>query len=648
MNSTAEIVLQQGKYRINHTLDRGEFGITYRATQVQLGQAVAIKTLRPSLRHHPDFAQYYNHFRAVTHRLSQCRQQSLIRILDVFEEKGLPFVVMNYIEGFSLAEKLQSRAPLSVDYALYYVHQIASALKVVHQQGLLHCNLQPQTILQHPGSDGVTLTDFGINSSFIERTMQPYRGNRNLPGGFAALEQYLPHETLTPATDIYGLAAILYYLLTGQPPLEAPLLSSQGTAKWFSQVQPSLKRLHPELSPSVEQMILAGLEVQQSNRPQTIDHWLAFMPSLNSTENSTESNPVDEDEAISTDPTQETVPDSFTVSRSRFLLQFLWLQRCTPILFVLTALFFGWLGFSFTRRYTQMIVDNVHQKFDSKKGADWSEDVFSDYDPSKPMFEDPSVKTRGSEPQNTPGERDSELDFGESDPLDSDYYNSAPDDDDEWDSDWDDNDQSDWGRPSEYNDPDSQRYRTQPEDEYTSESENYNADNSYTNEWVDESNPQLDASSLSDPYDEPYRYDYDREANYNDTSGYSGYTTDLSPDERYQEDWQTPSDPQLEEANSSTIGENETDWNSTQNDPYTPAEASSNWTPESTFTPDPSTRQWPPTSEAYSPAADPVAELSIPESSYSFSEYETNSTPSESKLGLEEISIPSPVRANSY
>lgn len=662
MNSTAEIILQQGKYRINHTLDRGEFGITYRATHVQLGQAVAIKTLRPSLRHHPDFAQYHHHFRNVIHRLSQCQHPNLVRVLDVFEEKGLPFVVMNYIEGCSLAHSIQSRSPLSIEPALYYICQIAAGLKVIHHHGLLHCQIQPDAILQPAGSDRVTLVDFGINSSFIEPTTQPYRGNRNLPGGFTALEQYLPHETLTPATDIYGLAATLYYLLTGQPPLEAPLLSSQGTAKWFSQVQPTLKRLHPNLSPSVEQMILAGLEVQQSNRPQTIDHWLAFMPEFNSHPASVESDDTERQDTISTDTTGETVPNTLPIGRSRFLVQFLWLQRCTPIIFVITALVFGWLGFSLTRRYTQMVFYDVHQKFGSdSKGADWSGAGFSDYDPSKPMFEDPSVKTREIEETVESEKWDSDSYFDESDSTDLDRYNSAS----EWDQPKYYNNRSGYSRrrrSDDYN-PQPENWDAQPqlEQEYGWESEKaydnpYNNSNNTeewgtaeANSWESESNSQLDNSQNSESYDYRYQYDDNSGVNRNqNSSGYSGYTTDIYPANDYQNnteavaeenpqtsDWQTsPSD-------SAPDYHNQTDWDSIPPRSYNPYNS-----PEPTVTPEPSSQRIPDPNQynqynEYN--TDAGVDLSIPESSQSFSEYQTRSTASPSDLELEQIAIPTPV-----
>jgi serine/threonine protein kinase len=666
MNSTAEIVLQQGKYRINHTLDRGEFGITYRATHVQLGQAVAIKTLRPSLRHHPDFAQYYHHFRAVTHRLSQCHHPNLIRVLDVFEEKGLPFMVMNYVEGSSLAEKLQSRSPLPVDQALYYVRQIAAALQVIHDSGLLHCNLKPQAVLQRTGSDGVTLIDFGINSSLTERTPQPYRGNRNLPGGFAALEQYLPHETLTPATDIYGLTAVLYYLLTGQPPLEAPLLSSQGTVQWFSQTQPILKRLHPELNPAVEQMILAGLEVEPSNRPQTIDHWLALMPNLHPSYPPVESSSTQGNEGLATAPNPETVANASSALRQpRFLVQLLWLQRCTPIVFVITAILFGWLGFSLTRRYTQMVFYNVHQKFDSEQnGADWFKEGFSDYDPSKPMFEDPSVETRKIEPELVPGERHSDLDFEQADRLDSEGYNSEE----EWYSEWEQNPSSDVPQRRVYTnrDPYSYEYERQPTDEYGWESGNIDSTPSNNNEWEtsegntweEESNPEWDESKDREDYDYNYQYNYNSPVPNPGTSGYSGYTTDLSPENRYEPEPETISDYKTSTSDERPIESNsynssdynaeyETDWNGTpaesSPDPsnYNRDQTPSYWTPEPTIDPQSSSSRWTPSSEEYN--VDPVVELSIPEASSSFSEFETDSTASPSSLGLEEVAIPNRV-----
>lgn len=220
MNLTQEMVLQNGKYRIDAVLGRGEFGVTYQGTHPLTNQTVVIKTLHPKFMTSVDFPKIKRQFITFAQGLSQCHHPNIVRVLDLFEEQGLPYMVMNYIPGETLEETLKSSPRLSVGQALNYISQISSALRKLHQQGLLHCHLQPRNIRLHGNT--LTLVDFGLTNGFIQHHPEFPIRNRVLSVGYASLEHYLPHQQLTPATDIYGLSAILYYLLTGEPPLEAP------------------------------------------------------------------------------------------------------------------------------------------------------------------------------------------------------------------------------------------------------------------------------------------------------------------------------------------------------------------------------------------------------------------------------------------
>ena len=128
MSSKAETILNNGQYKIERVLGRGEYGITYSAIDVRRQQIVAIKTVNPNLRHHTEFAQFQHHFKAVARRLSQCQHPNLVKVLEVFEDRGLPFMVMNYIPGQPLINSLQLGSPLPVTQAVQLIRQIASAL----------------------------------------------------------------------------------------------------------------------------------------------------------------------------------------------------------------------------------------------------------------------------------------------------------------------------------------------------------------------------------------------------------------------------------------------------------------------------------------------------------------------------------------
>lgn len=410
MNLTQEIVLQNGKYRIGAVLGQGEFGVTYQATHHLTDQTVVIKTLHPKFMTSVDFPKIKQQFIAIAKGLSLCHHPNIVRVLDLFEEQGLPYMVMNYIPGETLEKTLQSSPLLSVDQALKYIGQISSALRKLHQQGLLYSNLQPRNILRRQGTDILTLVDFGLTNGFIENKPEFPIRNRILSVGYASLEHYLPHQQLTPATDIYSLAATFYCLLTGEPPLEAPLRVNEATQELLNAAKPSLRKIQPTLSPVVEKLIFWGLEIEPSRRPQNVDQWIAFLPIE---ETSTVIQPahtfiqpksavitVPKPEPVAVKPVVET-PVLVTVPANNpqpkippvpvYIPNWQPVENTpsfsflVPILFLVTSLFFGWVGFDLTRRYGYIISQKTKLEVNHP---------FANLDSTEPMFENPSIQTQ--------------------------------------------------------------------------------------------------------------------------------------------------------------------------------------------------------------------------------------------------------------
>ncbi|MBD2185087.1 serine/threonine protein kinase [Planktothrix sp. FACHB-1355] len=268
MNIMAGKVLQNGKYILDAPIGQGGFGITYKATHSYLGQTVVIKTLHENLRQHENFERFQEQFVAEAQRLAKCQHPNIVRVLDFFEEAGQSFIVMDYIPGPTLADLLKQGQPLPEAQAINYICQIGSALSVVHQNGLLHRDVKPQNIIRREGTETVILIDFGIAREFTPGVTQTHTGI--LSAGYAPIEQYLPRGRRSPATDIYALAATLYTLLVGQPPVPAALRDRVPL--------PKPRQLQPNLSQQVEQAIMHGLEMEAERRPQTVEAWLNLLP----------------------------------------------------------------------------------------------------------------------------------------------------------------------------------------------------------------------------------------------------------------------------------------------------------------------------------------------------------------------------------
>ena len=260
--------LQGGKYTLNAELGRGGFGITFKATHHYLNQIVVIKTLNEALRNDPNFLEFQRKFQDEARRLAMCVHPNIVRVSDFFLEDGLSFLVMDYIPGSTLEEWVFPDRPLPEALAIHYIRQIGSALQVVHKNGLLHRDIKPQNIILHAGTQQAVLIDFGISREFTPDSTQTH--TNMISSGYAPIEQYFVQEKRSPATDVYGLAATLYALLTAQIP----------TASILRERQPMTdpRSWQPHLSASVNQAVMQGMALDVRYRPATIAAWLKLLP----------------------------------------------------------------------------------------------------------------------------------------------------------------------------------------------------------------------------------------------------------------------------------------------------------------------------------------------------------------------------------
>lgn len=354
MNLAPATVLQQGKYTINGTLGIGGFGITYRAIHAHLNQTVVLKTLNESLRQHPESAEFQQQFIAEAQRLSRCQHSNIVRVIDFFAEAGQSFIAMDYIPGQTLASIVEAGGPLPEAQALHYIRQIASALSTVHQSGLLHRDIKPENMIRRADTHIVMLIDFGIARDFTARTQQTHRNL--LSPGYAPIEQYLYDGKCTPATDVYAIAAVLYYLLSGDPPIAAPLRDRIPLV--------DLRQFQPNLSPSVERAILWGLEIDPNKRPQTVENWLTM---LQETERVTADQKSKQNMGLPAPP-----PPQWTL-----------------LAFLVTAAIAGWMGFDLAWHYNSTSAKSGLSETESFPSL---EDLLKSRE-SGPMFGQPSVES---------------------------------------------------------------------------------------------------------------------------------------------------------------------------------------------------------------------------------------------------------------
>jgi Tol biopolymer transport system component len=211
-----------GSFEIIEEIGRGGMGIVYRARDLKLERDVALKRPRPEHLQRPDFRR---RFMSEAQTASKLLHPNITTVFEVFEHEGVPWLVMELIEGANLRSLLSGRNPLSTENVLRHAEGLTDALRVAHLGGVLHRDINPNNILI--GKDGRSrLNDFGLARAWIEpgsdsgatsATTETYSAE-SVGGtrGYMSPEQALG-KRLDPRSDLFSLGAVLYEMCTGHP-----------------------------------------------------------------------------------------------------------------------------------------------------------------------------------------------------------------------------------------------------------------------------------------------------------------------------------------------------------------------------------------------------------------------------------------------
>jgi hypothetical protein len=230
----------KGRYEVVAPISSGAMGAVYRAEDRENDGQVAVKRLS-DIRHAA-------RFEIEARLLAQLRHPRVVRVVDYFQDESGQYIVMELVEGADLGGMLKQhgRPGLPVENAIDYVRQAAEALKYVHEQQIVHRDVKPQNLIL--GEGGITLVDFGVARELGEED----EGTVGIGTPRFMAPEVFAGGTVSPRSDVFGLAATAWTLLVGKPPVYAD--------------PTKLSELVPDVPPEVEETIKAGLEMIPERR----------------------------------------------------------------------------------------------------------------------------------------------------------------------------------------------------------------------------------------------------------------------------------------------------------------------------------------------------------------------------------------------
>ena len=251
-----------GQYRIVQHIGRGGMADVYKAEHVGLSVFRIIKVVRPEFVANKEFSA---RFKTEAKAVAMLRHNNIVQLQDFCFENDMFYMVMEFVDGQNLMECIEEEGPMRpVARAVRLVSQIAAALHYAHTQGLIHRDIKPQNILLN--STGVPiLTDFGI-AKLLESNSELTREGASIgTPNYMAPEQAKGSGAIGPAADVYSLAVVLYEILTGVVPFEAPTPVATLMRALHEAVPPP-QQYYAGISDELQAVILKGMAKSPRDR----------------------------------------------------------------------------------------------------------------------------------------------------------------------------------------------------------------------------------------------------------------------------------------------------------------------------------------------------------------------------------------------
>jgi serine/threonine-protein kinase len=260
-----EPTLLSGRYQIEKTLGNGGMAVVYRAMDLTLERAVALKVLREDYSSDPAFRE---RFRQEATAAANLAHPNIVTVHDFGIDQGHLFIVMELVPGTDLNSILQKRGRFTVDEALPLIRQACAGIGYAHRAGLVHCDVKPHNFLITP-DNRLKVTDFGI-----ARALASINPEEKIKIVWGSPQYFSPEQAAgnapSPASDVYSLGVVMYFMLTGRLPFTAATIPELIEMHRIAPPPPP-RQFNPAIPATLDEIILKVLSKEPSARYRTAD-----------------------------------------------------------------------------------------------------------------------------------------------------------------------------------------------------------------------------------------------------------------------------------------------------------------------------------------------------------------------------------------
>lgn len=257
------------KYHITGMLGEGAMGVVYKALDPRIDRVVAIKTIHPGMMQMGMAEEMSERFLREIRAVGNLRHPNIVAIYDTDEQDGVPFYVMEYVEGHDLSDLFRDNARFSMEQVLHIGRQLLDAFAYTHQHGIIHRDIKPGNIFITKEGD-VKVTDFGI--AHVENSDLTQAGTSLGTPSYMSPEQ-CAGQAVDNRSDLFSIGIVLYQLLTGEKPFQGS--STHAVMHHILQSTPERPTaLNPTLPAAVDRLMERALAKNPADRFQSAEEFL--------------------------------------------------------------------------------------------------------------------------------------------------------------------------------------------------------------------------------------------------------------------------------------------------------------------------------------------------------------------------------------